>query len=72
MPTEYCSFCGKHEREVKKLVAGPADVGICDECHALMLDLMPDPIPPTDEERKANSDAVDELIEMARRDGADI
>lgn len=26
-----CSFCGKSEREVEKLVAGP-DVYICDEC----------------------------------------
>jgi len=29
--TYYCSFCGKDQREVKKLIAGPA-VMICDEC----------------------------------------
>ena len=27
-----CSFCGKSEKEVKKLVAGPDDVYICDGC----------------------------------------
>ena len=27
----FCSFCGKNQREVKKLIAGP-DVHICDEC----------------------------------------
>ncbi|MBN2695773.1 ATP-dependent Clp protease ATP-binding subunit ClpX [bacterium] len=28
----FCSFCGKHQGEVKKLIAGPKDVFICDEC----------------------------------------
>ncbi len=27
----FCSFCGKHQKEVKKLIAGPA-VYICNEC----------------------------------------
>jgi len=27
-----CSFCGKRHDEVNKLIAGPADVNICDEC----------------------------------------
>jgi hypothetical protein len=29
--TLYCSFCGKSQHEVKRLIAGPA-VFICDEC----------------------------------------
>jgi ATP-dependent Clp protease ATP-binding subunit ClpX len=29
-----CSFCGKRENEVRKLIAGP-DVFICDQCVAL-------------------------------------
>ena len=29
---EYCSFCGKSEDEVLKLIAGPNGVTICDEC----------------------------------------
>jgi ATP-dependent Clp protease ATP-binding subunit ClpX len=37
--TLYCSFCGKSQREVKKLVAGPA-VFICDECIALCNDIV--------------------------------
>ena len=27
-----CSFCGKHESEVKKILAGPNGVFICNEC----------------------------------------
>jgi ATP-dependent Clp protease ATP-binding subunit ClpX len=37
--TLYCSFCGKSQREVKKLVAGPA-VFICDECISLCSDIV--------------------------------
>jgi ATP-dependent Clp protease ATP-binding subunit ClpX len=29
--TLYCSFCGKSQQEVRKLIAGPT-VFICDEC----------------------------------------
>jgi len=29
--TLMCSFCGKHQRQVNKLIAGP-DVYICNEC----------------------------------------
>jgi hypothetical protein len=32
-PTLYCSFCGKNQHDVKKLIAGPT-VFICDECVA--------------------------------------
>jgi ATP-dependent Clp protease ATP-binding subunit ClpX len=34
-----CSFCGKSQREVKKLIAGPS-VYICDECIALCNDII--------------------------------
>lgn len=37
----YCSFCGKNQHEVKKLVAGPS-VFICDECIVLCTDIMRD------------------------------
>ena len=30
-----CSFCGKTEKQVRKLIAGPGDVFICDECISL-------------------------------------
>ena len=35
--TLYCSFCGKSQHEVKKLIAGPT-VFICDECVELCMD----------------------------------
>jgi ATP-dependent Clp protease ATP-binding subunit ClpX len=35
----FCSFCGKNQGEVKKLIAGPA-VYICDECVALCNDII--------------------------------
>ena len=39
----YCSFCGKSQHEVRKLIAGPA-VFICDECVALCNDIIRDEI----------------------------
>lgn len=30
--TLYCSFCGKSQHEARKLIAGPVNVFICDEC----------------------------------------
>jgi ATP-dependent Clp protease ATP-binding subunit ClpX len=39
MGTLFCSFCGKSQGEVKKLIAGPA-VYICDECVALCNDII--------------------------------
>lgn len=38
-PTCYCSFCGKSEREVLVLIAGPA-VFICDECVAPCVEIV--------------------------------
>ena len=37
----YCSFCGKSQHEVKKLIAGPS-VFICDECIELCTDIVRD------------------------------
>ena len=34
-----CSFCGKSQEEVRKLIAGP-DVYICDECIALCNEIL--------------------------------
>jgi len=39
--TLYCSFCGKSQHEVKKLIAGPS-VFICDECIELCNDIIRD------------------------------
>ncbi|MAI59068.1 MAG: ATP-dependent Clp protease ATP-binding subunit ClpX [Rhodobacteraceae bacterium] len=45
--TLYCSFCGKSQHEVRKLIAGPT-VFICDECVELCMDIIR-------EETKGNS-----------------
>ncbi len=37
----HCSFCGKHQKEVKKLIAGPG-VYICDECVGLCEEIIED------------------------------
>ena len=37
--TLYCSFCGKSEHEVRKLIAGPS-VYVCDECVELCNDII--------------------------------
>ena len=44
--TLYCSFCGKSQHEVRKLIAGPT-VFICDECVELCMDII-------DEEHKSS------------------
>ena len=64
--TLYCSFCGKSQHEVKKLIAGPS-VFICDECIDLCNEIIRDELPaeeaaqtrsdlPTPAELKANLD----------------
>lgn len=37
--TLYCSFCGKSQHEVRKLIAGP-NVFICNECVELCMDII--------------------------------
>jgi len=39
----YCSFCGKSQHEVRKLIAGPS-VFICDECIELCNDIIRDEV----------------------------
>ncbi len=44
--TLYCSFCGKSQHEVKKLIAGPS-VFVCDECIELCNEIIRDELPLT-------------------------
>ncbi|KHD07643.1 Clp protease ATP-binding protein [Candidatus Thiomargarita nelsonii] len=44
-PLLYCSFCGKSQNEVHKLIAGPA-VFICDECVKLCKDILVQEVAP--------------------------
>ncbi|MDM0086008.1 MULTISPECIES: ATP-dependent Clp protease ATP-binding subunit ClpX [unclassified Variovorax] len=53
--TLYCSFCGKSQHEVKKLIAGPS-VFICDECIDLCNEIIRDELPAGEEVRDARSD----------------
>jgi ATP-dependent Clp protease ATP-binding subunit ClpX len=46
--TLYCSFCGKSQHEVKKLIAGPS-VFVCDECVELCNEIIRDELPATTE-----------------------
>ncbi len=50
--TLYCSFCGKSQHEVKKLIAGPT-VFICDECVELCMDII----------REENKSVIDQKLE---------
>jgi ClpX C4-type zinc finger/Glyoxalase superfamily protein len=66
--TLYCSFCGKSQHEVRKLIAGPAAVFICDECVELCIDI----VEPDDEKElfrlmKRNEESGESLFELARR-----
>ncbi|MGE5115788.1 MAG: ATP-dependent Clp protease ATP-binding subunit ClpX [Betaproteobacteria bacterium] len=49
----YCSFCGKSQHEVKKLIAGPS-VFICDECIELCNDIIRDEVPAEGTDAKAS------------------
>jgi ATP-dependent Clp protease ATP-binding subunit ClpX len=51
----YCSFCGKSQHEVRKLIAGPS-VFICDECIELCNDIIRDEISSEQSTRGAKGD----------------
>jgi ATP-dependent Clp protease ATP-binding subunit ClpX len=51
----YCSFCGKSQHEVKKLIAGPS-VFICDECIDLCNEIIRDELPPDAAQTKGRAD----------------
>ena len=39
-PKIHCSFCGKDEDHVRKLIAGPNGVYICDDCIQICGDIL--------------------------------
>jgi hypothetical protein len=69
--TLYCSFCGKSQHDVRKLIAGPA-VFICDECVELCNGIIRDETPIWKvvsllaEGEKSGSDAYPAALEHAR------
>ena len=58
-----CSFCGKSQKQVRKLIAGPG-VYICDECIELCNDIVRDEIPAPAPAARAGSSSPD--IPVAR------
>ncbi len=59
----YCSFCGKSQHEVKKLIAGPS-VFICDECIELCNDIIRDEVPADNGGAKATKSELPVPIEI--------
>ena len=53
--TLYCSFCGKSQHEVKKLIAGPS-VFVCDECIDLCNEIIRDELPASTDTRNASGE----------------
>ncbi len=53
--TLYCTFCGKSQHEVKKLIAGPS-VFICDECIDLCNEIIRDELPGLDADKAKGDD----------------
>ena len=50
----FCSFCGKNQKEVQKLIAGPA-VYICDECIQLCSEII-------EEEKEKDTEDIDQIM----------
>ncbi len=57
----YCSFCGKSQHEVRKLIAGPS-VFICDECVDLCNDIIREEVQENEESKKSDSLPVPQEI----------
>ena len=65
-----CSFCGKNQHQVRKLIAGPG-VFICDQCVALCDEIIeqelgPQPQPTPDQGVEAAAQAARDAIERLR------
>ena len=61
-----CSFCGKSQKQVKKLIAGPG-VYICDECVDLCNEIIDEELTePTVQAPEVEAPAVDPITALAR------
>lgn len=52
-PNVACSFCGKDQDEVRKIIAGPKSVCICDECIDLCNDIVAEETLPPEQDGEA-------------------
>jgi ribosomal protein L37AE/L43A len=65
----YCSFCGKHDQEVKKMILGPC-VFVCDECVWLFVEMLrADGLQPPveiEQDTTPRSNKIDDLVAEGR------
>ena len=57
----HCSFCGKSQNEVRKLIAGPNGVYICDECIDICSDIIEEELEETELEEKEQATKINLL-----------
>ena len=62
----FCSFCGKNQNEVRRLIAGPS-VYICDECVDLCNDIITEEAQTTDERESSGSPSAHRDQKHSRR-----
>ena len=55
---KYCSFCGKSADQVYKLIKGPGDVYICDECVGLCIEILDDEEKPEESSENIEGDDI--------------
>ncbi len=61
--TLYCSFCFKSQREVRKLIAGPSAIFICDECIELCNEIISGSFPDKSKQRSDSELPTERLLE---------
>src|SRR3546814_13304070 len=59
----YCSFCGKSQHEVRKLIAGPS-VFICDECVELCNDIIREELEEKAQSARSSLPKPQEILEV--------
>jgi hypothetical protein len=63
-----CSFCGKSKRQVEKLIGGPSNVHICDECVELCNEILGEEL--TTQRLSRAAAALEKAKPCRRRDAA--
>ena len=66
MPPRRCSFCGRGEDEVRKLIAGPNGVYICDECIEICGDIINDQENPQEQEEYGESGLTQQDVNLMK------
>ncbi len=53
-----CSFCGKDERQVERLISGPNGIFICDECVDLCVEILADELEDAEDRRRPKAESI--------------